>query len=219
MLPSHVFQRLGKRLREAQELGSYELVELLGRGGMGEVWRAHHRLLARSAAVKLVRPELLGAAGDVDARLMLRRFEREARATAALSSPHTIQLFDFGSTDEGAFYYVMELLVGRDLESLIKEFGPVGSDRAVFLLRQVCHSLADAHARGFVHRDIKPANIYVCRMGARLRLHQGTRLRPRQGQPPARAGRHTHDAASHDGDPRLHGPGDHPWRRGSGPPR
>ncbi len=165
MLPSHVFQRLGKRLREAQELGSYELKELLGKGGMGEVWRAHHRLLARSAAVKLVRPELLGAAGDVDARLMLRRFEREARATAALNSPHTIQLFDFGSTDEGTFYYVMELLVGRDLESLIKEFGPVPSDRAVFLLRQVCHSLADAHARGFVHRDIKPANIYVCRMG------------------------------------------------------
>ena len=96
---------------------------------------------------------------------MLRRFEREARATAALSSPHTIQLFDFGLTDEGTFYYVMELLIGRDLETLVRDFGPLPAERAMFLLRQVCHSLADAHARGLVHRDIKPANIYVCRMG------------------------------------------------------
>src|SRR6185436_8038121 len=84
---------------------------------------------------------------------------------AALSSPHTIQLFDFGATNDGTFYYVMELLIGRDLESLIREFGPMPADRAVFLLRQVCHSLADAHARGLIHRDIKPANIYVCRNG------------------------------------------------------
>ena len=96
---------------------------------------------------------------------MLRRFEREAQATAALSSPHTIRVFDFGVTDDGTFYYVMELLAGRDLESLVREFGPVPADRAIYLLRQVCHSLADAHARGLVHRDIKPANIYVCRMG------------------------------------------------------
>jgi serine/threonine-protein kinase len=164
-LPSHVFQGLGRRLREAQELGSYRLVELLGHGGMGEVWRAEHRLLARNAAVKLVRPEVLGASSEAEARLALRRFEREARATAALSSPHTIQVFDFGMTDEGTFYYVMELLSGRDLESIVRTFGPMPADRAVFLLRQVCHSLADAHARGLVHRDIKPANIYLCRMG------------------------------------------------------
>ncbi len=98
-------------------------------------------------------------------KLALRRFEREARATAALSSPHTIRLFDFGTTSDGAFYYVMELLSGRDLESLVREFGPLPAERVVYLLRQVCHSLADAHARGLVHRDIKPANIYVCRMG------------------------------------------------------
>ena len=157
--------RLGRRLREAQELGSYQLVELLGRGGMGEVWRARHQLLARDAAIKLVRPEVLGARNEADARVVLRRFEREAKATASLSSPHTIQVFDFGMTRDGAFYYVMELLAGRDLESLVREFGPVPADRAIFLLRQVCHSLADAHARGMVHRDIKPANIYVCRMG------------------------------------------------------
>jgi tRNA A-37 threonylcarbamoyl transferase component Bud32 len=164
-LPSRILQRLGRRLREAQELGSYELVELLGHGGMGEVWRARHRLLARDAAIKLVRPEVLGARNDADARTLLRRFEREAQATAVLSSPHTIQLFDFGATQEGSFYYVMELLMGRDLETLVREFGPLSANRTIYLLRQVCHSLADAHARGLVHRDIKPANIYVCRMG------------------------------------------------------
>src|SRR6185295_1053498 len=124
-LPSHVMQKVGRRLRQAQELGSYHLVELLGRGGMGEVWRAEHRLLARGAAIKLIRPEVLGASGSAEGRIMLRRFEREAQATAALSSPHTIRLFDFGVTHEGTFYYVMELLAGRDLESLVREFGPV----------------------------------------------------------------------------------------------
>jgi eukaryotic-like serine/threonine-protein kinase len=165
MVPSHVYHRLGRRLREAQELGSYQLIELLGHGGMGEVWRARHRLLARDAAIKLVRPEVLGAGSGADARVVLRRFEREARATAALTSPHTIHVFDFGVTKEGNFYYVMELLSGRDLESFVRDFGPMPAERAMFLLRQVCHSLADAHARGLVHRDIKPANIYVCRMG------------------------------------------------------
>ena len=164
-VPSRFLRRVGHKLSKARELGSYELVNLLGHGGMGEVWEAKHRLLARRAAVKLVRPELLGASNDVEARLVLKRFEREAQATAALNSPHTIQVFDFGSTDDGTFYYVMELLMGRDLESLVREFGPVPAGRAGYLLRQVCHSLADAHARGLVHRDIKPANIYVCRMG------------------------------------------------------
>ena len=165
MVPSHAQQRMGRRLREAQDLGSYRLQELLGHGGMGEVWRAEHRLLVRGAAVKLVRPELLGAGDAAEANTMLRRFELEAKATAALSSPHTIQIFDYGHTDDNTFYYVMELLMGRDLETLVRDFGPMPADRAVFLLRQVCHSLADAHARGLVHRDIKPANIYVCRMG------------------------------------------------------
>jgi serine/threonine-protein kinase len=164
-VPSQVFQGLGRRLREAQALGSYQLVELLGHGGMGEVWRAQHRWLARHAAVKVIRPEVLGAGANVDVKLILRRFEREAQATASLSSPHSIRLFDFGTTEEGSFYYVMELLKGRNLESLIHEFGPVPVERAVYLLRQVCHSLAEAHASGLVHRDIKPANIYVCRMG------------------------------------------------------
>jgi serine/threonine-protein kinase len=164
-LPSHVLQRVGRRLRRAQEMGSYELVELLGRGGMGEVWRARHRLLARDAAIKLVRPELLGAGTSVEAQQMLQRFEQEAQATAALSSPHTIRVFDFGVTANDTFYYVMELLAGRDLKSLVREFGPVPAARAVFILRQICHSLAEAHARGLVHRDVTPSNIYLCRMG------------------------------------------------------
>jgi tRNA A-37 threonylcarbamoyl transferase component Bud32 len=165
VVPAKVLHRISRRLKEAQELGSYHLIEKLGHGGMGEVWRAEHRLLARDAAIKLVRPEVLGARNDQEVQLTLRRFEREAQATAALSSPHTIQVFDFGITQDGTFYYVMELLAGRDLESLVREFGPLSASRTIYLLRQVCHSLADAHARGLVHRDIKPANIYVCRMG------------------------------------------------------
>ncbi len=165
VVPSQVIQRLGRQIRRAREAGSYELVEALGKGGMGEVWRAEHRLLARPAAVKIVRPEVLGAASDRDVEAILRRFKREAQATAVLSSPHTIDIYDFGVNKDGDFYYVMELLHGRDLESLVLEFGPLQADRAVYLLRQVCHSLAEAHTRGLVHRDIKPANVYVCRMG------------------------------------------------------
>jgi serine/threonine-protein kinase len=165
VVPAKVIQRMSRRLKEAQELGSYHLIEKLGHGGMGEVWRAEHRLLARNAAIKLVRPEVLGARNEHEVQVTLRRFEREAQATAALNSPHTIQVYDFGITQEGTFYYVMELLAGRDLESLVREFGPLPAARTIYLLRQVCHSLADAHARGLVHRDIKPANIYVCRMG------------------------------------------------------
>ena len=164
-LPARMLHRLGMRLREAQELGSYQLIRLLGQGGMGEVWEARHRLLARRAAIKLVKPEMLGVRNEEEGRIAQRRFEREAKATAQLSSPHTIDVFDFGVTDEGTFYYVMELLVGRDVETLVREFGPLPAERAIFLLRQVAHSLADAHARGMVHRDIKPANIFVCRMG------------------------------------------------------
>jgi eukaryotic-like serine/threonine-protein kinase len=165
VLPAHVLQRLGRRLAAAQELGSYQLIDLLGRGGMGEVWRARHRLLARAAAIKLIRPELLGAGTIAETHAMLRRFEREAQATAALTSPHTIRVFDYGETADQRFYYVMELLEGRDLQSLIREFGPVPAGRAQYLLRQMCHSLAEAHARGLAHRDVTPSNVYVCRMG------------------------------------------------------
>jgi eukaryotic-like serine/threonine-protein kinase len=130
---------------------------------MGEVWRARHRFLARHAAVKLVPPNVLGAGAQ--AATTLSRFEREAHATASLTSPHTIRVFDFGFTGDGTFYYAMELLDGLDLETLVRDFGPLPPARAMHIIRQVCHSLAEAHAVGVIHRDIKPANIYVCRMG------------------------------------------------------
>jgi serine/threonine-protein kinase len=132
---------------------------------MGEVWRARHRLLARPAAVKLIRPSLTddGRPGAFeDAR---RRFEREAQVIASLRSPHTVNLFDFGVSVDGAFYYVMELLDGLDAETLVRRTGPVPAERAIHLLRQVCHSLGEASSCGLVHGDIKPANIFLCRYG------------------------------------------------------
>jgi serine/threonine protein kinase len=165
VLPARILYRLGRQIREARALGGYQLVERLGEGGMGEVWLARHRLLARSAAIKLIRPEMLSDGGPDKAAVTVGRFEREAQATAALTSPHTIRLFDFGQTQDGTFYYVMELLDGRDLESMVRDFGPLPPARALHVIRQVCRSLAEAHARGLIHRDIKPANIYVCRMG------------------------------------------------------
>lgn len=161
---NRVMYGIGRNIQRAREIGSYHLSELLGSGGMGEVWRAEHRLLARPAAVKLIRPEVLGR-DEISRRDALRRFEREAQATASLRSHHTVDLYDFGVTEDGSFYYVMEILDGSSLEELVKRFGPLPAERAVYLLRQVCHSLAEAHEVGLIHRDIKPANIYVCRQG------------------------------------------------------
>ena len=104
-------------------MGSYRLGELLGRGGMGEVYRATHRMLARPAAIKLIRPEMLAGA-DGGAQLAATRFRREAEAAANLRSPHTVELYDFGMTEDQTLYFVMELLDGMDLESLVRD-GPV----------------------------------------------------------------------------------------------
>jgi serine/threonine-protein kinase len=147
-------------VREARRLGSYVLEERLGQGGMGEVWRARHRLLARQAAVKLIKPSALGESSRVR-----ERFGREAQATASLRSPHTVALYDYGFSDEGHVYYAMELLDGLDLERLVQRFGAQPVGRVVPWLRQICHSLHEAHRAGLVHRDIKPANIFVCRYG------------------------------------------------------
>ena len=149
----------------AREMGSYRLVEKLGQGGMGEVWRAEHRMLARAAAIKLIRPAALGASDGSHARELLKRFEREAQATAALRSPHTIEVYDYGLAADGAFYYVMELLDGYSLQALVDRFGPLPPERVVSFLRQACHSLDEAHAAGLVHRDVKPANMFACRRG------------------------------------------------------
>jgi eukaryotic-like serine/threonine-protein kinase len=162
---SHTVYGLRQQIREVSEIGQYTLEEKIGSGGMGEVWRARHRMLIRPAAVKLIRPGAIGT-GAAERHLMLRRFEREAHATAGLRSPHTVQLYDFGVTDDGTLYYVMELLDGIDLDTLISRFGPMPAERAIHLLGQVCASLEDAHQNGLVHRDIKPANIVVSRSRA-----------------------------------------------------
>lgn len=147
-----------------REVGSYELVNRLAEGGMGEVWIARHRMLERPAAVKLIRSELLGRDSRRRAST-IKRFTREAKETAALTSIHTVDVYDFGVTGDGALYYAMELLDGMSTETLVRRFGPVRSGRAVHLLRQLCRSIAEAHERGLVHRDIKPANVFLCRQG------------------------------------------------------
>jgi len=163
-IASRVLYGLRRQVAEASELGQYLLEEKIGGGGMGEVWRARHRLLIRPAAIKLIRQRALGAMSG-DPELLVRRFEREARATAALTSPHTVQLYDFGIAEDGRLYYVMELLDGLDLDTLVRQHGPLPAERVVHLLRQVCSALQDAHANGLVHRDIKPANVVVSRAG------------------------------------------------------
>jgi serine/threonine-protein kinase len=160
------YYRLGAQVTKAQAMGSYELLELIGRGGMGEVWRARHRMLARVSAIKLIRPQALSVHGGESAGVMLRRFEREAKAMAALRSPHTVEIYDYGVSEDGRFYYVMELLDGLDLETLVERFGQLPAGRVAWILRQAAKSLSDAHACGLVHRDVKPRNLFACRMGS-----------------------------------------------------
>jgi hypothetical protein len=164
VFPAYVVSRLGREVTRARDLGSYRLGDLLGKGGMGEVYSARHVLLRRPAAIKLIRPEALGMDGERSSTVV-RRFKREAEVVANLHSPHTIILYDFGTTREDNFYYVMELLRGLDFETLVRRFGPVSPGRAVHLLGQVCHSLAEAHAHGLVHRDVKPSNLFSCWVG------------------------------------------------------
>jgi serine/threonine protein kinase len=162
-----VVTRLGGQVAKERELGSYQLGELLGRGGMGEVYRATHRMLARPAAIKLIHPQALSTRDRKSASLAIARFRREAEAAAQLRSPHTVELYDFGETEDGTLYFVMELLEGMDLETLVRQEGPLPQQRVIHILRQVCESLEEAHSSGLVHRDIKPANIHVGRVGLR----------------------------------------------------
>lgn len=165
VIPVKIIHGLGQQVRQARALGSYRLEEPLGKGGMGEVFRATHQMLARPAAVKLIRPEILGSSSPAAARVIIERFRREAEAAASLRSPHTIGLYDFGVANDGTFFLVMELLDGLDLETLVERFGPLPPERVVHLLHQACASLEEAHTRGLVHRDIKPSNIFTCRLG------------------------------------------------------
>jgi tRNA A-37 threonylcarbamoyl transferase component Bud32 len=143
----------------ARQFGQYRLLEKLGSGGMGDVYKAEHVLLKRPCAMKLIKPD---SEADVMATA---RFEKEVKTTAKLTHPNTIEIYDYGHTDDGTFYYVMELLPGLSLDELVELSGPLEPARVVYLLRQVCGALAEAHGVGLIHRDIKPANIFVAQRG------------------------------------------------------
>ena len=158
---SYRLQQLQHDAAVARRFGQYRLKEKIGAGGMGEVYLAEHTLLKRPCALKRIRP-----GSDTDP-VTLARFEREVRATAELSHPHTVEIYDYGRAGDGTFYYVMEYLWGLSLEGLVDRHGPLPAARVVFLLSQVCEALEEAHANGLIHRDIKPGNIFAARRGGR----------------------------------------------------
>ena len=157
-----IMNRWRNRAIEAEQLGQYRLKEKIGSGGMGDVYLAEHRLLKRECAVKLIRSDLS------EDPVMVNRFEREVQATATLSHWNTVQVFDYGQTLDGTFFYVMEHLHGQNLRQVVHNHGPFSEARTVFLLRQICEALREAAARGLVHRDIKPTNIFLARIGERF---------------------------------------------------
>jgi hypothetical protein len=156
---ARAISRLRRQIVEAKQLGPYRLGRRIGRGGMGEVYLAEHRLLKRPCALKLIHPDRMGDPKAVA------RFEREVRLTATLSHPNTVEIYDYGQTEDGTYYYVMEYLPGLNLADIVERHGPLPPGRVVYLLRQVCLALREAHASGLIHRDIKPSNIHVSRRG------------------------------------------------------
>jgi serine/threonine-protein kinase len=181
VLGTQVVGALCARVFQAHHLGPYHLRERISTGGMGEVYLAEHQLLKRPCAIKLIRPS---SAADPRA---LARFEREVRTTAQLSHWNTVEVYDYGRTEDGTFYYVMEYLPGLSLAELVERHGPLPAERVIHLLRQACQALREAHGLGMVHRDIKPANIFAAERGG---LHDVTKLldfglAKRKVEPPA----------------------------------
>jgi hypothetical protein len=154
---------LGRRIEQVQQLGQYTLERKIGEGGMGSVYLARHAMLSRPTALKLLRPEVVSDEN-------VRRFEREVQLTSQLAHPNIVEIYDYGRSPEGVFYFAMEYLPGLTLTALIKGKGPVPPARTIHLLRQTCAALEEAHAAGLVHRDIKPLNIMVCRRGTQADL-------------------------------------------------
>jgi serine/threonine-protein kinase len=158
---SRVIYGLRKQVGSIRALGQYHLEAEIGAGGMGVVYRAHHALLRRETAVKLLPPERAGEA-------TLQRFEREVKLTARLRHPNTVTVYDYGRTPEGIFYYAMELLDGATLEQIVQSTGPFPVGRVVHVLVQAAGALSEAHELGLIHRDIKPANIMLCNQGGQM---------------------------------------------------
>jgi eukaryotic-like serine/threonine-protein kinase len=164
---THTMNTLRNEAYEARLLNQYRLGRRLGGGGMGEVYLAEHQMLKRPCAIKLIRPDLAGI------HRVFARFEREVRATARLSHWNTIEIFDYGRNDDGSFYYVMEYLPGLSLAQLVERFGPMPAARVIYLMRQACDALREAHDSGLIHRDIKPANLMSAYRGG---LYDVTKL-------------------------------------------
>ena len=211
---THTINTLRIEAYRARLLNQYRLGRKLGGGGMGEVYLAEHQLLKRPCAIKLIRHDLIGN------QRIFARFEREVRATAQLSHWNTIEIFDYGRNDNGAFFYVMEYLPGLSLAELVERFGPMPAARVIYLLRQACDALHEAHEAGLVHRDIKPANLMAAYRGG---LHDVAKIldfglvktlsRARDG-PSSFARRHRRRIAA------LHGTGtDHAKPRARSPHR
>ena len=159
LVATYKLTELRHAVAAVRRLGQYRLLERIGNGGMGEVYRAQHMFLRRPCAIKLIRED------SQDTARSLQRFEREVQATASLHHPNIVDVYDYGRAEDGTFFYVMEFLSGLSLEQLVRRYGPLSPGRAVFLLRQACLALAEAHTVGLIHRDIKPSNLFVCSRG------------------------------------------------------